>query len=94
MRKWSIKNKLFITSVKIQKDFFKLLYYSYGLSIIGNNGSWGVKELLENTWIKSDRDKKELIVRVFADSEKGVQLIKPDLEIETGTGKLAVNFIK
>ena len=95
MRKRSIKNKVFITLLKIQKDFLKLIYYSYGLWIIGNNESWGIKELLENTWIKSDRDKKKkLIVRVFADSENGVQLIKPDVEIKTGTGTLAVNFIK
>ena len=31
VRKRSINNKLFIHSVKIHKDFFKLIYYSYGL---------------------------------------------------------------
>ena len=38
--------------------------------------------------------KIELIVRVFAASEQGVQVIKQEVEIETGTAKLAVNFIK
>ena len=38
--------------------------------------------------------KIELIVRVFAASEQGVQVIKQDVEIETGTAKLVVNFIK
>ena len=31
LRKRSINNKLFIDSVKIHKDFFKLIYHSYGL---------------------------------------------------------------
>ena len=31
LRKRSINNKLFIHSVKIHKDFFKLIYHSYGL---------------------------------------------------------------
>ena len=38
--------------------------------------------------------KIELIVRVFAASEQGVQVSKPEVEIETSTGKLAVNFIQ
>ena len=53
-----------------------------------------LKNYLKICGLKVIGTKKELIVRVFADSENGVQLIKPDLEIETGTGKLAVNFIK
>ena len=31
LRKRSINNKLFIHLVKIHKDFFKLIYHSYGL---------------------------------------------------------------
>ena len=54
-----------------------------------------LKNYLKIRGLKVIGTKKELIVRVFADSENGVQLIKPDVEIETGTGKLAiVNFIK
>ena len=37
VRKRSIHNKLFIHSVKIYKDFFKLIYYCYGLRIIRKN---------------------------------------------------------
>ena len=80
---WEHDNKLFIHSVKIHKDFFKLIYHSYGLWIIRKDESRGIKELLENTWLKSNRDKKELVARVFAASENGVQPVKPVVEKES-----------
>ena len=83
LRERGINNKLFIHSVKIQKDFFKLIYHSYGLWIIRKDESRGIKELHENTWLKSNRDKKELVARVFAPSENGVQLVKTAVEIES-----------
>ena len=52
-----ISNKLFIRSVKIYEDFFKLIYHRYGLWIIRKDESRGIKELLENTWLKSDKSK-------------------------------------
>ena len=58
LRKRSINNKLFNHSVKIHKDFSKLIYHSYGLWIIRKNESRRIKELLENTCLKSNRDKK------------------------------------
>ena len=58
LRKRSITNKLFIHSVKIHEDFFKLIYYNYGLWIIRKDESQGIKELLENTWLKSNRNKR------------------------------------
>ena len=54
LRKQSINNKLFIHSVKIHKDFFKLIYLSYGLCI--KEKCRGIKELLYNTWLKSNSD--------------------------------------
>ena len=58
--KRSINNKLFIHSVNVHKDFFRLLYHSYGLWIILKNESRGMKELYENTWLKSNRHKKRI----------------------------------
>ena len=46
LRKRSTNNKLFIHSVKIHKDFFKLIYQSYALWIIRKDESRGIKELL------------------------------------------------
>ena len=37
-----------------------------------------LRKLLENTWLKSDRDKK-----VFAASENGVQFLKAAVETES-----------
>ena len=84
LRKRSISNKFFIHSVKIPKDFFKLMYHSYGLWIIRKDESRRIKELLKITWLKSNRDKKkELIARVFAASENGVQPVKAAVEIKS-----------
>ena len=44
---------------------------------------WLIKELLQNTWLKSNRYKKELVARVFAASENGVQPVKTVVEIES-----------
>ena len=44
---------------------------------------WLIKELLQNTWLKSNRYKKELVVQVFAASENGVQPVKTVVEIES-----------
>ena len=60
LRKRSIKNKLFIHSVKINKDFFKLIYHCYGLWIIRKDESLGIKDLLKNTSLKSNWDKKKI----------------------------------
>ena len=65
LRKRSTNNKLFIHSVKIHKDFFKLIYQSYALWIIRKDESRGIKELLKNTWLKNNRDKKKLVARVY-----------------------------
>ena len=53
-----------------------------------------LKNYLKIRGLKVIGTKIEFIVREFAASELGVQVIKPEVEIETGTGKLAVNFIK
>ena len=53
-----------------------------------------LKNYLKIRGLKVVGTKIELIVRVFAASEHGVQVIKSEVEIETGTGKLEVNFIK
>ena len=53
-----------------------------------------LKNYLKIHGLKVAGTKIGLIVRVFAASEHGVQVIKPEVEIETGTAKLAVNFIK
>ena len=85
-RKRSINNKFFIHSVvKIHKVFFKLVYHSYGLWNIRKDESRGIKELLKNTWLKSSRNKKELVVRVFTASEYGVLPVKTVVEIESIT---------
>ena len=81
--KRSINNKLFVDSVKIHEDFFKLIYYINRLWIIRKDESRGIKELLKNTWLKSNRDKKELVAQVFAASENGVQPVKTVVEIES-----------
>ena len=83
LKKRSINNKLFINSVKIRKDFFKLIYHSYGLWIIRKDESRGIKELLENTWLKKTGTKKQLVERVLAASENGVQPVKTVIEIES-----------
>ena len=44
---------------------------------------WLIKELLQNTWLKSNRYKKELVAQVFAASENGVQPVKTVVEIES-----------
>ena len=83
LRKRSINSKLSIHSVNIHKDFFKLIYHSYGLWVIRKDETRGIKELFKNTWLKSSRDKKELVARVFAANENGVQPIKTAVEIES-----------
>ena len=83
LRKQSINNKLFIHSLKVHKGFFGLIYHSYGLGIIRKDYSRGIKELLENTWLKSNRNKKKLVARVFAASENGVQPVKTAVEIKS-----------
>ena len=83
LRKRSINNKLFIHSVKIHKDFFKLIYHSYGLWITRKDESRGIKELLENTCLKVTGTKKELVSRAFTASENGVQPVKTAIEIES-----------
>ena len=44
--------------MKIHKDFPKLIYYNYELLEMMQNCE--IKKLLENTWLKSDRDKKRI----------------------------------
>ena len=84
LRKRSVNIKLFIHSVKVHKDFFKLIYHSNGLWIIRKDESQGIKELLGNTWLKGNRDKKkELVARVFAASGNWVQTVKIAVEIES-----------
>ena len=53
-----------------------------------------LKNYLKIRGLKVIGTKIELIVRVSAASEQGVQVKKPEVEIETGTGKLAVNFMQ
>ena len=60
-----------------------MIYYNYGLWIIRKDESQGIKELLENTWLEGNKDKKKLIVRVFATSENGVQPVKAAVELES-----------
>ena len=82
--KRSINNKLFIHSAKVHKDFFRLLYHSYGLWIILKNESveeW--KNCLKILDLKVTGTKKELVVWVFAASENGVQSVKTAVEIES-----------
>ena len=75
-------DKLFVHSVNVHKDFFKLIYHSYGLWIIRKDESRGIKELLENTWLKSNWDKNRIGSQVFAASENGVQPAKAVVEID------------
>ena len=42
-----------------------------------------MKELLENTRLKSNRDKKKLVARVFTASENGFQPVKTAVEKES-----------
>ena len=83
MRKWGINDKLFIHSVKIHKDFFKLINHSYGLWIIRKDESRGIKELLEKRGLKVTRTKKELVARVFSASKNWVQPVKTVTEIDS-----------
>ena len=82
MRKRSINNKLFIHSVKIHIDFFKLIYHSYGLWIIKKDESRGTKKLLKICSLKETGAKKETVAWVFAANENGVQPVKTVVEIE------------
>ena len=82
LRKRSINNKLFIHSIKIHKDFFKLIYYSYRLWIIRKDESRWIKERPEIHSLKITGTKKELIARVFAASENGVQSVKTAEEMD------------
>ena len=83
LRKRSINNKLFIHSVKIHKDFFKLIYHNYGLWIIRKDESRGFKELLKILGLKVTGTKKKLVARVFAATENGGQPVKTAVEIES-----------
>ena len=83
LRKRSINTKLFIHSAKIHKNLLKLLYPSYGLWIIRKDESRGIKELLENAWLKRSRDKKKIVSPRFAATENGVQTVKTAIEIES-----------
>ena len=93
LRKRNINNKLFIHSVKIHKDFFKLIYHSCGLWIIRKDESRGIKEFLENTWLKSNKDKKELVARLFAASKNGVQPVKTAVKIESDLKSLISQYL-
>ena len=79
MRKRSITNKLFIHWVEIHKDLFILIiYYSYGYELLEKVK---VKELKNHLKIRGlkvtgTKKKKELVARVFAASENGVQSVK------------------
>ena len=75
-------DKHFVHSVNVHKDFFKLIYHSYGLWIIRKDESRGIKEFLENTWLKSNSDKNRIGSQVFAASENGVQPAKAVVEID------------
>ena len=69
--KQSINKKLLIHSVKFHKDFFKSIYHSYGLWVIRKDETQGIKELLENTWLKSNRNKRGIgsLVKTAAEIE-------------------------
>ena len=93
LRKRNINNKLFIHSVKIHKDFFKLIYHSNGLWIISKDESRGIKKLLENTCLKVTKTKKELVARVFAASKNGVQPVKTAVKIESDLKPLISQYL-
>ena len=59
------------------------MYHSYGLWIIRKDESRGLKNYLKIRGLKVTGTKKELVARVFAASENGVQPVNTAVEIES-----------
>ena len=92
LRQWSINSKiLYISFSKSSQRFPQKIIWkpNRGPWLIRKNKSRRIKELLENTWLKSGSIKKELVARVFTASENGVQTVKPTVKIES---ELAAGF--
>ena len=86
LRKQSIKNKLFIHSVKIHKDFFEYIK-AMDYELLEKMKVEELTNYLKMRGLKATGRKKELVAWVFAASKNGVQPVK-----NSGRNRIRFNY--